>query len=255
MLLKSSEVEKNPRIGLMWMFYGELEKTRFEVYKHVKSSLQSEPQALGSSEAHTEVYPAETPEVVPAGRVGRDRRTPRSREGQQATTSPRNCPGLSHIPSLTLGIIPDGHTHNPIKQPVYVNRNDKTCGYKFKDTAPPTLPHPTSWAFPRCTGYTGPCQAILPTLAIPVWVGSHSLTLDCVPPKHPSVNPPCHHCYDRNQSAGYCRDKKRGGGRLELTVSNGPDAGPRAGNKMVGRRSNRPDLPKLGCVSLGLQLL
>lgn len=65
---------------------------------------------------------------------------------------------------------------------VYVNHNGKTCDYKFKDTAPPTPPN--FLGLPKCIAYIGQCQAILP---VPVWVGSHSLT---VSPKHTPVLTP-----------------------------------------------------------------
>lgn len=73
--------------------------------------------ALDFSEAYTGVCPAQNPQMVPEGGGGREPRTPCLREGQQATINPTNCTDFSHIPFFTLGIIPEGHTHNPIKQP------------------------------------------------------------------------------------------------------------------------------------------
>lgn len=57
----------------------------------------------------------QNPQIVPEGGGGREPRTSCLKEGQQAAMKPTNCTDFSYIPSLTLGIIPEGHTHNPIK--------------------------------------------------------------------------------------------------------------------------------------------
>lgn len=88
---------------------------------------------------------------------------------------------------------------------VYVNHNDKTCDHRFKDTAPPM---PSNFlGLAKCPAYIGQCQAILP---IPVWVGSHSLTVS--PQTHPYINSPCLRCYYGHRSTGNFREGKGGFG-------------------------------------------